>query len=113
MEALGGRGGIAPTHSQHHSSGVRRISVMTQSLRHQLGDAFYDFALLIFRFYLFLTVITHYYSFTLYEHFRCLYSSYFKLHALTVYINSVRTIYAVPDDESIDSKHKNTTSINI
>jgi hypothetical protein len=29
----------------------------------------------------------------------------FKYYVLTVYTNSVRTIYAVPDDESIDSKH--------
>jgi hypothetical protein len=29
---------------------------------------------------------------------------FFKLYVLTVYINSVHTIYSVPDDESIDSK---------
>jgi len=32
----------------------------------------------------------------------------FKFYVLTVNINSVHTIYAVPDDESIDTKHVET-----
>jgi hypothetical protein len=32
----------------------------------------------------------------------------FRFYVLTVNINSVHTIYAVPDDESIDTKHVET-----
>jgi hypothetical protein len=32
----------------------------------------------------------------------------FQFYVLTVYINSVHTIFAVPDDESINSKHVET-----
>jgi hypothetical protein len=54
-----------------------------------------------------ITYLHFYNSFmnTVVEEMWCVAYDFFKFYVLTVYINSVHIIYAVPDDELIDSKH--------